>query len=83
MLSRAELGKYPIQLKVHSQMTKYYLRLAGVTNCDILNDAFKLATETNSQWVQNVSRLLRHNGFTEVINFPLKSTEIHLTRYFQ
>ena len=37
MLSRAELGKYPIQLKVHSQMIKYYLQLAGGTNCDILN----------------------------------------------
>ena len=41
--------------------------MAGGTSCDILHDAFKSTIETNSQWVQNVSRLLRHNGFSEVI----------------
>ena len=70
MISRAELGRHPIQLKVHSQRIKYFLRLAGGTSCDISNDTFKFATEANSQWIQNVSRLLRHNGFSEVANSP-------------
>ena len=30
----------------------------------------KRLKQTNSQWVQNVSRLLKHNGFLEVANSP-------------
>ena len=34
VISRAELGKFPLQFKVHSQMIKYFLRLAHGTAND-------------------------------------------------
>ena len=59
VISRAELGKFPPQLIVHSQMTKYVLRLAHGTANDIINDALICAKEINSQWIQTVTNLLK------------------------
>ena len=71
VILRAELGKFPLQLKVHSQMIKYFLRLAHGTANDIINDAFIYAKEINSQWIQTVTKLLKSNGFSYVISSPL------------
>ena len=69
--SRAELGKFPLQFKVHSQMITYFLRFAHGTANDIINGAFFCAKEINSQWIQTVTKLLRSNGFPYVISSSL------------
>ena len=66
VISGTELGKFPLQLKVHSQMIKYFLRLAHGTANDIINDAFIRAKEINSQWIQTVTKLLKRSGFPYV-----------------
>ena len=71
VISRAELGKFPLQLKVHSQMIKYFLRLTHSTANDVINDAFICAKEINSQYFQTVTKLLKSNGFSYVISSPL------------
>ena len=49
MISRAELSKFLIQLKVHAQMVKFFIRLAQGTSNDLLNDTFKCTMDNNSQ----------------------------------
>ena len=71
VVSRAELGKFPLHLKVHSLMIKYFLRLAHGTANDIIHDAFICAKEIISQWIQSVTKLLKNNGFSYVISSPL------------
>ena len=71
VISRAELGKFPLQFKVHSEMIKYFLRLAHGTANDIINDAFFCGKEINSQWIQTVTKLLKSNGFSYVISSSL------------
>ena len=71
VISRAELGKFPLQLKVPSQMIKNFLRLAHGPANDILNDAFICAKEVNSQWIQTVPKLLKSNGLSYVISSRL------------
>ena len=71
MITRAELGKFPIEFKVHTSMVKYFLRLSQGTGNKLVNDAFKCAKETDSQWVQTITRLLKINGFSNVLHSPL------------
>ena len=68
MISRAELGKFPIQIKVHAQMVKYFVRLAQGTSNDLLNDAFKCTMGNNSQWVQTITKILKSVGYAYVLN---------------
>ena len=70
MISRAELGKFPIQIKVHAQMVKYFVRLAQGTSDDLLNDAFKCTMGNNSQWVQTITTILKSVGYAYVLNDP-------------
>ena len=70
MISRAELGKFPIQIKVHAQMVKYFVRLAQGTSNDLLNDAFKCTMGNNSQWVQTITKILKSVGYAYVLNDP-------------
>ena len=68
MISRAELRKFPIQIKVHAQMVKYFIRLAQGTSDDLLNDAFK--STNNSQWVQTITKILKSIRYAYVLNDP-------------
>ena len=65
------MGKFPLHLKVHSQIIKYFLRLAHGTANDFINDAFICAKEINSQWIQSVTKLLKNNGLFYVISSSL------------
>ena len=71
MITRAELGKFPIEFKVHTSMVKYFLRLSQGTGKKLVNDAFKCSMETDSQWVQTITKLLKINGFSNVLRSPL------------
>ena len=69
-MSRAELGKFPIQIKVHAQMVKYFITPAQGTSNDLLNDAFKCTMGNNSQWVQTITKILKSTGYAYVLNDP-------------
>ena len=71
MITRTELGKFPIEFKVHTSVVKYFLRLSRGTGNKLVNDAFKCAKDTDSQWVQTITRLLKINGFSNVLHSPL------------
>ena len=70
MISRKELSKFPIQLKVHAQMVKYFIRLAQGTSNDLLNDAFSCTMGNNLQWVQTITKILKSAGYGYVLNDP-------------
>ena len=70
LISRAEVGKYPIQFKVWSQMIKYFIRVAQGTRNIIVNDAFACAIAQNTRWIQTAMRLLKVNGFYDAFLYP-------------
>ena len=67
VISRAELRKFPLQFKVQAQMVKYFLRIAQGTGNKLLDETFASSQETNSSWTQNVERVLKSNGFANVL----------------
>ena len=70
IISRAELGKFPLQFKVQAQMIKYFLRIAQGTGNKLLDEAYACSQETDSTWIQNVERFLKSNGFANVFTNP-------------
>ena len=70
VISRAELGKFPLQFKVQAQMVKYFLRIAQGTGNKLLDEAYASSQETDSSWIQNVERFLRSNCFANVFTNP-------------
>ena len=70
-MSRNEVGKFPLSTKIWSQMVKYFLRLSQRTKNKIIDDAFDCAISANTRWVQTVSRLLKTNGFTNILLCPI------------
>ena len=76
VISRAELGKFPLQLKVQAQMVKYFPRIAQGTGNKLLQEIDSTwiqnasSQETDSTWIQNVERFLKSNGFANVFINP-------------
>ena len=70
MINRAELGKFPIQIKVHAQMVKYFIRLAQGTSNDLLNYVFKTTIGNNSQWAQTITKILEKVWYAYALNDP-------------
>ena len=70
VISRAELGKFPLQFKVQAQMVKYFLRIAQGTGNKLLDEAYASSQETDSSWIQNMKRFLESNGFANVFTNP-------------
>ena len=70
VISRAELGKFPLQFKVQAQMVKYFLRIAQGTGNKLLDEAYASSQETGSTWIQNVERFLKSNSFANVFINP-------------
>ena len=71
-ISRSEVGKFPLNVKIWTQMVKYFLRLCQGTNNEIINDAAICAISTNSRWVQTPIRLLKTktNGYAYILYNP-------------
>ena len=66
VISRAELGKFPLPFKVQALMVKYFLRIAQGTGNKVLDEAYASSQEIDSTWIQNVERFLKSNGFANV-----------------
>ena len=66
-MSRNEVGKFPISTKIWSQMVKYLLRLSQRAKSKIIDDGFDYGLSVNTHWIQTVSRLLKTNGFTNIL----------------
>ena len=69
-ISRSEVGKFPLNVKVWTQMVKYFLRLCQGTNNEIIDDGVICAISINSCWVQTITRLLKTNGYAYVLHNP-------------
>ena len=67
---RAELGRYPIAIKVLSMCVKYWLRAEQGTNNFIFNNAYQTAKSENHPFVQGVQRVMTLNGFGDVFMDP-------------
>ena len=70
VISRAELGKFPLKFKVQAQMIKYFLGIAQGTSNKLLDEAYASSQETDSSWIQNVERFIKSNGFANVFTKP-------------
>ena len=81
-ISRSEVGKFLLNLKIWSQMVKYFIRLKQGTNNKILNDASICAAQINTRWMQTLSRLLKTNGFADVLSNPQNLSGDQLSKQF-
>ena len=69
-ISRSEVGMFPLNVKIWTQMVKYFLRLYQGTNNEIIDDTAICAISINSRWVQTITRLLKANGYAYVLHSP-------------
>ena len=66
-ISRSEVSKLPLKLKIWSQMVEYLYNLNRGTNNKILDNVSIYAARINTCWMQTLSRLLKTNGFAYVL----------------
>ena len=65
---RAELGRYPLYVKLLALCAKYWARLKEGSPNKLLNKAYKQARLMNAQWIQNIKCLFMQNGLGNLFN---------------
>jgi hypothetical protein len=77
-----ELGRFPMWLKLHERIIKYWFKLLATENC-ILKSIYEniVRCNENKYWGNKIKELLCKYGFQEVWLY-LHSVDVNIFAYF-
>ena len=74
---RAELGRFPLEIKLQQKLIKYWHRLEIMdpNKYPTLNEAYKVCKQQNHPWYANIENILLSNGLGHIMKNPTLFTE--------
>ena len=74
---RAELGRYPLELKLNEKLVKYWHRIENydITTYPLLTEAYSVSKANNHMWYQNIMNLFESNGLGYISQDPHSYSE--------